>query len=596
MENTFLFSHYTTLKESILTSLEVLRELLDGRGYQKIEMDLQELILKLREDQFNLVILGHFNRGKSTLINSLLGVNLLPTSIIPLTSIITLIRYGKTLRIMVRFKEGTKKEITPEEIAGYVTELGNPHNEKNVERIEIFYPSPYLREGVVLVDTPGISSIYLDNTMITQNYLPRADAAIFLIGADPPLTQVELDFLKQAKEFIGKIFFLQNKIDQVEESERDQSLEFSKKAIQTHLGLPEVKIYPISAKLALEGKLRGPLEKVEASLLPHFEAALSQFLLQGKGKIFLQSSISQGLRVVEEAEMVFKLEKRAVETPVLDLEYKIGQFNHQSQVIQQEQEDMEILIRGEVKKLLEDLNLDLERFKLEQVPLIKGAIQRCYEAHLKDDKKSLVQALDHCLRQSIEEAFQAWLPLEDEKMRRGFEKIASRFSARANRLVQQIRQISADLFDLPLENREGMETLTSQSRLYYKTEELLGWGLDNVPLLMPKRYFRKFVLGEMLNKVEGELDRNAGRVRYDFLERMEVSLRELKDNLDWRIRMTRENIQNALKRAMEMKVQSEGEGVRRIQELEEKLISIQTLKKKLLNLKKTLEGQEGEIL
>lgn len=596
MKSTSLLSNYTTLKEHILVNLKALWELLAGRGYQEMEKDLQGLTLKLREDRFNLVVLGHFNRGKSTLINSLLGADLLPTSIIPLTSIITLIGYGETLKIKVRFKNGTKKEIAPWEIAEYVTESENPGNEKNVERVEICCPSPYLQEGVILIDTPGISSIYLDNTVITQNYLPRADAAIFLIEVDPPLTQVELDFLKQVKEFAGKIFFVQNKIDQVEESERAQSLKFSKNIIQTRLGLPDVKIYPISAKLALEGKLKGVPEKVETSLFPLFEATLFQFLLQGKGKILLSSSINQSLRLVGAVEMVLNLERKAIETSLLDLERKISQFNEQSEIIQQEQADMEILIRGEVEKLLQDLNLDLEQFKLEQAPLIKEVIQKCYEAHLKDDKKALAQALDICLRESIEEAFRTWFPLEDKKMRQGFEKIASRFSTRANRFIRQIQQISASLFNLQMENLEVVETLTTQSRLHYKTDELLGWGLDNIPLLMPKHYFQKFVLEETLKKVESELDRNTGRVRYDFLERLEFSVQELKDSLDWRIRMTRESIQNALKRAIEMKAQNKGEVMRQVTAMEEKLTSIQTIKKELLNLKKTVEIQEGESL
>jgi hypothetical protein len=87
------------------------------------------------------------------------------------------------------------------------TEDGNPENRYGIIKVDVFLPSPLLRNGVVLIDTPGIGSTYLHNTAATMNFLSQCDAALFLISADPPLTQVELNFLTEAKKHVAKLFY-----------------------------------------------------------------------------------------------------------------------------------------------------------------------------------------------------------------------------------------------------------------------------------------------------------------------------------------------------------------------------------------------------
>ncbi len=94
---------------------------------------------------FNLVILGEFKRGKSTLVNALLGANVLPTGVIPLTSITTVILYGENPQISVLFQDGRREEMELSQLEKYVTERGNPKNKFAVELVEVHFPSPLLK-------------------------------------------------------------------------------------------------------------------------------------------------------------------------------------------------------------------------------------------------------------------------------------------------------------------------------------------------------------------------------------------------------------------------------------------------------------------
>ena len=269
---------YRELKEDLegeLCRLAALPEVMEPR--------LTQLLDKLRENRFNLVVLGAFKRGKSTLINALMGEAVLPTSIIPLTSVVTILGYGERLEIRVHFQNGQRTVITREELAAYITEKGNPKNQKKVREVEIAYPSDYLRDGVRIIDTPGVGSIYSHNTEVAYNYLPQVDAAVFVITVDPPLSAAEEDFLKDIREYAHKLFFVLNKIDYVAEAERQEALDFTAEVLRGNLAGQRLMIFPLSAKLGLEGKANGGSAMLTASLLPQFEDYLRRFLYQEKG-------------------------------------------------------------------------------------------------------------------------------------------------------------------------------------------------------------------------------------------------------------------------------------------------------------------------
>jgi small GTP-binding protein len=532
--------------------LEDLYHLISYRKNESSKKTVQELKEKLLEGHFNLAVLGQFKRGKTTLINALLGSQLLPTAVVPLTSIITLIKYGKNLYIEVLFKNGIRKEITLEELPEYVTERGNPENQKGVQYVEVHYDSPYLRDGVQIIDTPGIGSTYQHNTAVTYSYLSKVDAAVLLVGVDPPISQVEYDFLNDIRKYVNKIFFLQNKIDQMDEKDRAESLEFTKQVIEERVGLKDIKIFPISAKQALEGRLNNDKEKLERSLIVDFERALNDFLMKEKGKALLSSVLSNTLKILSDEVMSIELEMKGISMPLEELKEKIDEFNIQKEKIRQDKEDFDYLLKGEKEKLISVLESDLKDFVEEKTLELIKKMEEHYKKHKDKGKIELTKAIDQAMRQEVEDIFNEWRILEEGKLSQEFENISRRFSSKANEIITYIKKLSSDIFDIKVETFSNIETLTTESYFHYRIEALFDTtlALEVLPFALPGFLFRKMALRRMLEQCREELDRNAGRIRYDFLERIEKSLQKFRNELFSRIDATLIGIESALERAL----------------------------------------------
>ena len=159
---------------------------------------------------------------------------------------------------------------------------------KGVQEVTIYHPSPYLQRGVRIIDTPGVGSVYRHNTNVAYRYHPYVDAGIFIISADPPLSESEHLFLKDICDYVDKLFFVVNKSDQVCDRDREESMEFTHSILCSDLNRQDVMLHPLSARCALEAKTDNDGDKLEQSLLPQFEEQLKSFLLHEKGIVLLQ--------------------------------------------------------------------------------------------------------------------------------------------------------------------------------------------------------------------------------------------------------------------------------------------------------------------
>jgi GTPase Era involved in 16S rRNA processing len=209
---------------------------------------LQDLQERLTTGRFHLAVLGQFKRGKSTLLNALLGEPFLPMAVVPLTAIPTLIMHGPVREAQVIFQDGRVTAIPPSALDQYVTETANPHNQLGVDRVEVRHPARLLAQGVVLIDTPGIGSTLAHNAATALDFLAEVDAAFFLVSADPPLTAAELDFLKAVQQRVERLFFLLNKVDYLTPGEQEEALRFLETTLRQQAGLDgDLQIFPVSS-------------------------------------------------------------------------------------------------------------------------------------------------------------------------------------------------------------------------------------------------------------------------------------------------------------------------------------------------------------
>jgi len=213
------------------------------------------LFTRLAEDRFNLVLIGRFSRGKTSLVNAILGMDRLPTGIIPLTSVITSVAYGSAERVVLRFMRSfMDQEVPLASLPQYVTQQGNPGNAQGIKEAEVQLPAEFLRRGFYFVDTPGLGSAIVENTRTTESYLPEADAFLLVTSFDSPFSEEEMRFFRVVSSSPRRVFVVLNKQDTVNDHERGEALDYVRRKLDATFGQNAPKIFSVSARAGAGGQ------------------------------------------------------------------------------------------------------------------------------------------------------------------------------------------------------------------------------------------------------------------------------------------------------------------------------------------------------
>ena len=585
-----ILSEYSMLKQETLYCLNEILSVGNIRGYP-----CEELRHKLLTNTFNLVVVGQFKRGKTSLINALLGADILPASVVPLTSIVTIMTWGEKLNTTVFFKNGLEEEIDVENLADYVTEKGNPRNVKDVREVVVTYPSPYLKDGVRLIDTPGVGSIYEHNTDTAYQYLPNSDAALFLFSVDQPMSKAELDFLKDVKDYANKIFFLMNKVDYLRAAEILETMAFSKNVLRNALNT-EVRIYPVSAKLALEGKISGDDDTLEKSMLPLFAQVLHTFLMDEKGKILILSVTNKLLRIIYQSQFEADLELKSFETPLDDIKMKIAAFEKKKQNILREKDDFDILLDGETKRLVKNvLEEDMERFKLDLIVAETAHLEDHLRLKMRLPATELRDSIEHMIIGRVEQAFIAWRSREDDQLSKAFESLCNRYVLMFNDSVDRLLKYSSDLFSVPFINVKE-ERWSVKSGFYYKFKDEpvgLEMAISALTRILPKFLGDKIIIRKMRDYLHQVIEMQSGRLMSYFANRLDKSKLDFRQEMYQRIDAIIEGIGAAVEKGMNLRTQGEHEVQERQQALLESSRKLDEIRDRLDEIRKHLVDSGG---
>ncbi|HEY1204949.1 MAG: dynamin family protein [Bryobacteraceae bacterium] len=212
-----------------------------------------------QEDRLNVAIFGRFKAGKSSFLNHLLGRPLLPVGAIPVTSVVTEIEYGPRERVSVRFLDGRTEPISPDQIGEFVAEERNPENSKQVAAVRVELPSMEPYSAIRFVDTPGLDSVFAHNTDASMEWLPNVGLALVAVGVDPPLSQRDIELIRNLSRFTPNISLLLTKIDLLEKSERVQVADFVRTQLARYWD-GSVAVFPYSVRPGFE-HLRAKIEE-----------------------------------------------------------------------------------------------------------------------------------------------------------------------------------------------------------------------------------------------------------------------------------------------------------------------------------------------
>ena len=168
-------------------------------GGELEQQALGSLRTRLADQRLRVLVAGEAKRGKSTLVNALLGRAVLPMGVTPLTALATTLRYGRDEGVTVTVPSGQIEVFPLTALDALVTEHGNPGNVRNLSSVAVAVDVPLLARGIELVDTPGTGSVYGHNTAEAEAALETMDTAVVVLTADPPVSAAERQLISRSR-------------------------------------------------------------------------------------------------------------------------------------------------------------------------------------------------------------------------------------------------------------------------------------------------------------------------------------------------------------------------------------------------------------
>jgi GTP-binding protein EngB required for normal cell division len=517
---------------------------------------------RLANEHLQVAVVGQFKRGKSTFINALLGDNVLPTGVIPLTAVATFIAWGEEPLVVVHFRDqAPREEFALESADGireilfrFVSEKANPENRLGVGRVDLFYPSDILAGGTVIIDTPGFGSTMRHNTEAALQVLPECDAAFFVVSADPPITEVEVEYLHRLKPKAARIFFILNKVDYLRQDEKDIMVDFMRNVLtEKHLLEPDGRVFGVSARKGLEAKRSGNLAALETSGMAELENHIFRALAGEKTRWLEDGVRSKTIDVLEQAAADLQLRVRALNMPIEELIAKSHAFQEALRSIEDQRRTIRDLLAGDHRRLRDALDSRTGRLRKEIAQRLAVTIDATL---LRVTPQTWEQEARRSLSQSIHIEFDnARLALVNAFVAEATAALAQ-CKGRVNDLIGHVRRTAAELFDVPVGPDTDQENFALGESPYWLTEDMQATLIPNpswlIDRLLPRSLRRSRVRSRMMAQAQELIIRNAENLRWAIMRGMDDLLRtataQLEERLDEAIKATRDVIKDALAR------------------------------------------------
>ena len=212
--------------DQLQQALNLGSEVVDRYGLSSLRSLLASCRSALAQRDITVAIVGRFKAGKSSFINDFIGRSILPVGVVPVTTVVTEIRFGLTEKAEVHFLDGQRKELPLDEIIFYVSERENQENRKRVAAIKVELPSLAEFRGLTFVDTPGLESVLTHDTDASMRWLPNVGLALVAVSVDPPLSRRDIELLGNLYHYTPNVSVLLTKVDLLAPTERSEVLEF----------------------------------------------------------------------------------------------------------------------------------------------------------------------------------------------------------------------------------------------------------------------------------------------------------------------------------------------------------------------------------
>lgn len=537
-------------------------------GSDAIADEANELAERTSEGRFYVACIGQFKRGKSTLLNALLGQPVVPTGFVPVTAVPTVIRYGEQLRARVRVHDGSWRDVAIPDLKDYVTEQGNPENSRGIDGAELFVPSALLSSGMCFVDTPGLGSVFTGNTATTRAFIPHIDAALVVIGADPPIAGEELALVETVGRNVEDLILVINKADRTSDPERAAAAQFTRDILEKRLHRPMRQVLQISAAERLEN--RGPLRDWDKLL-----AALHR-LVEDSGRDLVRAAGDRGLqRLGEQLLVIIGEDRDALLRPIAESERRIALMKETISEAERSMRELNFLFMAEQQRISDFLVERHRRFLhsawaeseaefSEKLPSVRAFLG-----------PALRRRLMHLAQEIARRKVTPWLRLEQEEGERQYRLVGLRFVEQGNSFLRQLADAGlTELTRMPhaLDAETGFRV-----RSRYSFEDFIEIAQPASPLrwiadlFLPLLGARSVIVNSARELLRRLLDANCARVQNDILQRMQES----RGHLEVEIRKLLHEISRIAEQALDRARKLREEGSPAVQSAMERLARLE---------------------
>jgi hypothetical protein len=211
-----------------------------------------------------------------------------------------------------------------------------------------------------------------------------------------------------------------------------------------------------------------------------------------------------------------------------------------------EMHELQVLLRQHSADIIARVEHDLTVHVQESVPVVRKDLRLFQEQHPRESGRAFGVLLENFLMEEIETVFRTWRIREDEVVQSLLDILSARFVNRTNALLDRLQQAAGILFEIPVEPVVIHCPLRVESHLYYRVERVFH-SLDSFFLALPRFLLRPIILGKMQERTWQFLDLNAGRLRYDYVERLQLSITHFEKDLNASVTLLTQSLRSALR-------------------------------------------------
>lgn len=506
--------------------------------------ELEALDRRWAERRLQVLVAGEAKRGKSSLINALLGRPVLPTGITPLTSVTTTVSsVGETgtEHLNVTFADGRRTQAPLSKLAAFVTEAENPSNMLDVRGVTVFLHSPLLTTYAVdLVDTPGIGSIYAHNTTEAHDALARLDAAVLVLSVDPPISAAERDLLHAILASSVRTFVVVNKCDRYTPEEVSQSLAFTRTVCREAAG-EDLDPRPCSV---LRGEDDPGFATFRGDMLDYLAKRGDEDL-----RIALRRHTARLLTAMRDRR---RLERRAIELADHGEADKVAALRARLAAISGQRSEIKDRITGSLRRL----HHDLDAAAAAAVPALARQCQAAFEQYWAE---SLVHApladvdmLAHTvIADHLTKTVDTWRQEQTSHLQGELTLVVNRAHSETEAQIALARHAVSDALDIQFATHEAEVALPMDTRFHYDFAPALSWAppLEGVASrLRTPAARRRSLKSAAYDSIRPLTDRQVGRARSDLQARLDAAGRAVADSLEQRLDATVDGMVRVLDR------------------------------------------------